>query len=227
MRAAGRRQSGGWIALVVILVVGAVILGGLLVAAYKGRIVNGVKPILPDACPCNTDQDRKDMENRLAEVEAAAQKNLELASDASSSKPFSGSQKESNVSQVSEAMGAAQVNKVAGTEPNCATWTSEDKPVCIRSALQVHENVHSAACQKFAKGGGKGDWKEAGTQGDYSREDARAYEAEIDFLKSKLAACTKVDTNMYPGTETKEEQQQRLAGSKRRLQKAVPPALPS
>jgi hypothetical protein len=204
-----------FIALVVVLVV-VVVAGGT--AAYMGRMVNGIKPILPDACPCNTDEDRKDMENRLAEAQAAVNKlNSDFASNATSGKPFSGGQKESDVSQVSEAMGAKEVNKVGGTKSNCETWTSKDKPACIRWALQTHENVHSAACQKFVNGGGKGDWKEAGTMADYWREDARAYQAEIDFLKSKLAACTKVD--MYPGSEGKEEQQQRYAGSKRRAAK--------
>jgi hypothetical protein len=183
-----------------------------------GRMVDGIKPIPADACPCNTDEDRQNMENRLAEAQAAADKlNSDLASNATSSQPFSGGQKESDVSQVSEAMGAKAVNKVAGTKSNCDTWTSEDKPACIRWSLQTHENVHSAACQKFVNKGGKGDWKEGGTMSAYWREDAKAYQAEVDFLKSKLAACPKV--SMYPGSEDKEEQQQRHAGSKRRAAK--------
>jgi hypothetical protein len=201
-----------------LIAIALVLLAGLGVGAFMGRTVDGIKPIPAEACPCSSDEDRNEMQKRLAEVQAAADKlNSDLASNATSSKPFSGGQKESDVSQVSEAMGATAVNKVAGTKPTCETWTSEDKPACIRWALQTHENVHSAACQKFAKGGGKGDWKEAGTMAAYWKEDAGAYEAEIDFLKRKLAACA--NDTMYPGAEDKEEQQQRNAGSKRRAAK--------
>jgi hypothetical protein len=211
-----------FVILIVVLVV--VVVGGG-TAGYLGRTVDGVKPIPADACPCNSEKDRQEMEQRLAEAEAAADKiNKDLAASGSGSKPFSGTEKEASLPQIQEAMGGKEVTKVAGTESTCATWTSDKKPACIRWALQTHENVHSTACQKFAKGGGKGDWKEAGTMQAYWREDAGAYQAEIGFLKGKLAKCPPQTSN-YIGPETKEEQQQRLGGSKRRVSRSV--GLPS
>ena len=212
-------------AVIVILAVVAiaivVVSGGL---NYYTRERDHRIPIPPDACPCNTTEDRQDMEKRLAEAEAAANDlNTDLIPDAPSGKAFSGDEKESKgVRQIGEAMGGekAGVHKVAGTSPACITWTSKDKPACIRWALQTHENVHAEACDKYIAGGGKGDWKAAGTMAAYYREDARAYQAEIDFLKSKLAKCPPVLGN-YPGAQSKEEQQQRLAGSKRRATQYV------
>ena len=212
-------------AILVILAVAAIVIVSVSTTVnYLGQVVDGVKPIPGDACPCNTETDRQEMEQRLAEAEALAKKvNDDLVSNGSSSKPASKSEKEGSLPQLQEAIGG-EVNKVAGTKPTCATWTSEDKPACTRWALQTHENVHSAACQKFAGSSGKGNWIAAGTMEAYWREDAGAYQAEIDFLKSKLAKCPPQQTT-YIGPETKEEQQQRLAGSKRRVQKAV--GLPS
>ena len=205
--------------LVIVAVVAIVIVAVSGTVNYLGRVVDGVKPIPADACPCNTEKDRQEMEQRLAEAEAAANKlNQDLASNGSGTKPFSGTEKEGSLPQIQEALGGGDVTKVGGTKLTCATWTSEDKPACTRWALQTHENVHSAACQKFAKGGGKGDWKAGGTMEAYWREDAKAYQAETDFLKSKLAKCPQAN---YIGPETKEEQQQRYAGAKRRVAKSV------
>lgn len=223
-----RRVERGWVhvVIIVLIVVVIVVWGTSAVLNYYTRQRDHRVPIPADACPCNTPEDRQDMEKRLAEAEAAARElNTDLASNASSSKPFSGDAKESEgLPKIAEALGSKEVQKVAGTSPACITWTSKDKPACIRAALQTHENVHAAACDKYIDGGGKGDWKAAGTMADYWREDAKAYQAEIDFLNSKLAKCPQAAVN-YPGRESREERAQRLDGSKRRVAKSV--GLPS
>jgi hypothetical protein len=206
------------VVLVVLVVAIVVVSGGL---NYYTRQRDHVVPVPADACPCNSEKDRQDMEQRLAEAEAGAnQRNQEIASNAAGSKPFSGAEKEAGLPQLQEAMGGGEVNKVAGTEETCITWTSKDKPACVRWALQTHENVHAAACDKFIGKGGKGDWKKQGTAADYWREDAKAYQAEVDFLNSKLAKCPRTAVT-YPGRESREEQAQRINGSKRRVAKSV------
>ena len=171
------------VVLVVVAVVIVVVSGGL---NYYTRQRDHVVPVPADACPCETTEDREDMEKRLADAEAAAKElNTNLIPNTSSSKTFTGNEKENEgLPQIGEAIGGkdAPVRKVASTNPACITDVSPGRTACIRAALQTHENVHAAACDKFIGGGGKGDWKAAGKMVDYWREDAKAYQAEVDFL---------------------------------------------
>ena len=90
---------------------------------------------------------------------------------------------------------------------------------CIQGSFQAHENVHQRECLAFADRpiNRFSDWKKAKTMVEFWREDLEAYQAELDFLKDALARATAECTGNYPGAASKEEQQQRLAGSKRRL----------
>ena len=146
-----------------------------------------------------------------------------VAPDSTLPVKFSATEKEGEgLPKIGEAIGGkdAPVRKVASTSPACITDVSPGRTACIRWALQNHENVHAAACDKYISGGGKGDYKAAGTMADYWREDAKAYQAEIKFLNDKLANCPPVVGN-YPGAQSKEEQEQRLAASKRRATQYV------
>jgi hypothetical protein len=115
------------------------------------------------------------------------------------------------------------------TDSNCKP-TITSYSACLSAGLQTHENAHIKECRAYTdmvKATGKkgpADWKEAKTMMNYWAEDVGAYQAEVDYLNRQIArvkadpAC-KPKVSTYPGSESKEEQQQRLAGSMRRVTK--------
>ena len=103
----------------------------------------------------------------------------------------------------------------AGETPpyTCSPDVSAGPTKCMQSSLQAHENVHQQAClanpKRFA------NYKYAKTMVEFWQEDRDGYQAEVDFLTRNIDKCMHVSN--YPGAQTKEEEQQRRAGSKRRV----------
>jgi hypothetical protein len=94
----------------------------------------------------------------------------------------------------------------------CSPDVSAGSTKCMRASLQAHENVHQQACLKNTKR--FTNYKYEKTMVEFWQEDHDGYQAEVNFLDRNIAKCTRVSN--YPGARSKEEQQQMLAGSKRR-----------
>jgi hypothetical protein len=103
----------------------------------------------------------------------------------------------------------------AGETPpyTCSPDVSAGTTECMRASLRAHENVHQQAClantKRFA------NYKYAKTMVEFWQEDHDGYQAEVDFLTRNIDKCMHVSN--YPGAQSKEEEQQRRAGSKRRV----------
>ncbi len=164
------------------------------------------------------------MKRRRALAEAAeAAINNDVLPNVNSGDKFDGGVKDSTLPKIDSAMKKVSLKGRSGkgeTKPSCLSKVEAPTP-CLRAALQVHENVHVKACDAHIAKGGTGDWKDALTMADYWREDAAAYKAEKDYLDKELDLifndmnCMHYST--YQGAETRGDQQQRLAGSKRRV----------
>jgi hypothetical protein len=88
----------------------------------------------------------------------------------------------------------------------------------MKASLLAHENVHQRECLKQKRL--LGDYKTKKTMLEYWQEDREGYQTEVDLLDHQIArVVAKCAHASYPGAESKEEQQERLAGSKRRVSK--------
>jgi len=234
-----RDRSG--VALVFLILVGVfvavVVIGGVSYVVYKdAKHIVAVPPI---ACHC---KDVADIENRIAEAQAAIDAytgmiNAITASDAAAGKPtmFSSAQRAQGEGDVQNAVsGAHHPGATTGsgeTDTACVT-TIKTSSECIRASLQTHENVHSASCQaskQSGRTGTYGDYKASMTMADYWREEVVAYSAELTYLGNNLAQAkaepgckaVAVKAETYPGRGDKEELKQRLAGAWRRVSSYV------
>jgi hypothetical protein len=209
----------------IILVVGGLAIV-FIVLSLSFRRKNHVVPVFPGACGCD---DYYDMKRRLAEAAAAEAKiNTDFLPNQPESEMYSAALYESKKPDLQKAVDDADNSGArtgtGNTNSNCQTSIQAPTP-CLKTILQVHENVHAASCDAYVNGGGKGDWMEAMTMADYWREDAKAYAAERAYIDQELnrvfndLSC--MHYSKYPGTESKEDQQQRLAGSKRRVSRYV------
>jgi hypothetical protein len=214
--------------LVVVLLVG----GGSYVAFHGAK---KVVPVPEDVCKCS---DIADMENRVNEAAAGAGAFAQLVGAQAAADAASGTTtmytdalylkgKSAAQSAVSAAHTAGAGTGKAETGSDCVTQI--DAPTdCLRASLQTHENLHSTTCDAL-KASGKvaklGDYKFTMTIVDYWREEVAAYSAELNYLGRQLArvkadptcAKPKVTVETYPGAKTKEQQQERLAGARRRV----------
>lgn len=103
---------------------------------------------------------------------------------------------------------------------DCKPDVSKGRTACMRAALQAHENVHQREC--LASGSRFRNYKTAKTMVEFWQEDLEGYQAEMDYLKRNLGtAMGKCPVTNYPSAKSKDEQQQRLAGSKRRVTQYV------
>jgi hypothetical protein len=116
---------------------------------------------------------------------------------------------------------------------NCKTDVSKGKTECIKASLQAHENVHQRECLKINKR--FGNYKDSKKMVEFWQEDREGYQKEVEYLARQIPRVTrkvadgKCQVANYPGAQSKEEQGQRYAGSKRRATQYVAglPALPS
>jgi hypothetical protein len=192
-------------------------------------------PVPEDVCGC---RDLYEMESRVQEATAAIAainglSQAQLATPNGAATMYTPAQYNQGVDatqpDVSAARRAGARSGSAKTDSNCKPkFDSYSK--CLEAGLKAHENVHIRECRAYtdkvkATGqSGPADWKEAKTMVDYWAEDVSAYQAEIDYLNRQIARVKadpecKPKVSTYPGAESKEEQQQRLAGSKRRVTK--------
>lgn len=123
---------------------------------------------------------------------------------------------------------AGEGDELTGTadtpSSTCRPDVSKGTTPCMEESLRAHENVHQRECLKY-----KTKWfehyQEKKTMLDYWKEDREGYEEEVKFLKDQfpkvMDKCKKPEIGNYIDTETKEEQEQRHAGSKRRVAKSV------
>jgi len=195
-----------------------------------------VVPVSESVCEC---KDVFDMGNRLSQARAAEAATGNLSRTQRTTDPsamYSESLYNTGKASNQSAVNAANRGGFAGTgqtKTDCTTHI--DAPTaCLKAALQTHENVHSTACLQFkadVKAGtkpGQTDYKGAQTMADYWSEDQSAYKAEADYLDRNIKRlmadpkCTNrvtVKTSAGSRKQDQDDQQQRLAGSKRRVAK--------
>ncbi len=186
--------------------------------------------VTPDAGACDC-PDVLMMVNRLAQVNAAIQSidGLSKAQAAKDAKAGSPEMYTDDLYAPGKAANQKAVEKVAKGDPtgagdtphrNCSPDVSAGRTKCMRAALQAHENVHQRECLAFDSR--FGNYKEAKTMVDFWKEDREGYQAEANYLDPKIKQLSndpkcKVKVTTYPGAESKEEQKERLAGSRRRV----------
>ena len=194
-------------------------------SAYHTRARDHTVPVTWASCEC---KDYDDIMNRLAQASALeAEINNNMIPNGNSGDMYTEARYTANKPKLQAVANSAQSGRSTGTaetRPWCGAVMNGAPTTCMEAALQAHENVHAAACDAFVAGKGKGDWKEAKKMVEYWREDAQGYKTEREFLeKAKNALDNDLNchhhVSSYPGAESKEEQQQRLAGSKRRVTK--------
>ena len=189
----------------------------------------------PNAAACTCD-DFLDMINRRDLANVAIRSidelsNAQSAKDAQARKPemysdeLYGPGKEDNLDAIKKAKTGAPPGGGETHHLNCRPTFPEGVSACMKESIRAHENVHQREClngytTRFA------NYKEAKTMVEYWKEDREGYEEEVKFLETQIAKCR---VGNYPGAESKAEQQQRLAGSKRRATQYVAglPSLPS
>jgi hypothetical protein len=218
------------------VLVAVVVIGGVSYVVYKDA--KQIVPVPPIACHC---KDVADIENRIAEAQAAIDAYTQMinaisASDAAG-KPtmFSSAGRSQGEANVQNAVNVAHhpgtTTGSGETDTACVT-TIKTSSECIRASLQTHENVHSASCQAAKQSwrtGTYGDYKASMTMADYWREEVAAYSAELTYLGNNLAqakaepgcAPVAVKQETYPGRSDRYELKQRLAGAWRRVSSYV------
>ena len=103
---------------------------------------------------------------------------------------------------------------------NCKPDVSRGQGDCMKASLQAHENVHQRECLKYDAV--FTNYKNAKTMVDFWKEDREGYQAEVDYLERQIKRVVPECMHAsYPGSGSKQDQQQRLAGSKRRVSKYV------
>lgn len=227
--------------LTLLAVLAAILAIAGVLAMLFGDDVKDVK-VPPGACQCT---DQADIKSRIAEATAARDAFAKSAADRSAKedgnpKPekYSDEAKQAETDAAHPAVKAATTAATAHakTFSDCTTEVDEKATPCLRAALQTHENVHSLTCQAMKEAGRVGfmrDYKFQMTMVTFLRNEVAGYEAEIQYLKDEMARL-KADPNCkwvvnYQGPQSREDQQQRLAGSRRRASQyaAGLPALPS
>jgi hypothetical protein len=218
-------------ALVFVLVAAGVIVvvTVIIVAGVKWATRRDTTVVTPDESTCQC-PDVFSMANRLAQAKAAiASINgliaTQAASDLAAGKPAMYSEdlynkgKAVNQTAVDNANKGGWTGKAETPPRNCSPDLSDVPTECLKQALRTHENVHQVECLRHSGGG---DWKEAKTMVDYWQEDRAAYQAEADYLDRNINRLMndpkcKPKVSTYTGRESKEEQQERLAGARRRV----------
>jgi Na+-transporting methylmalonyl-CoA/oxaloacetate decarboxylase gamma subunit len=222
-----------FLVLVVVLVV-IVIVGGVSFFAFRGA--KKVVQVPEDVCQC---PDLADIENRVKEAGAGAGAFAKMANTQAAADAAAGTTTTYTDALYLQGKNEAQAAVNAAHAPGARTGTGETgsdctteitaPTECLRAALQSHENVHSATCDALKAAGkvGKlGDYKFTMSIADYWRNEVAAYSEELNYLGRQLArlksdpackpkAAVKVET--YPGSTSKEAQQERLAGAFRRV----------
>lgn len=231
-----RNRSG--VAVVFLVLVGVlvvvVVIGGVSFFAFRGA--KKVVPVPEDACQC---PDLADIENRLNEAGAGAGAFAKMANASAAADAAAGTTTMYTDALYLQGRAVAQAAVSAAHTPGARTASGETgtdctttitaPTECLRAAVQSHENVHSATCDALKAAGkvGKlGDYKFTMSIADYWRNEVAAYSEELNYLGRQLAriksdpACkpkTKVTVETYPGSSSKEAQQERLAGALRRV----------
>jgi hypothetical protein len=231
-----RNRSG--VAVVFLVLVGVLvvilIIGGASFLSFRGA--KKVVPVPEDVCQC---ADLADIENRLKEAGAGAGAFAKMANASAAADAAAGTTTMYTDALYLQGRGVAQAAVSAAHTPGARTGSGETgsdctteitaPTECLRAALQAHENVHSATCDALkaaGKVGRLGDYKFSMTLADYWRNEVAGYSEELNYLGRQLAriksdpACkpkTKVTVETYPGSSSKEAQQERLAGALRRV----------
>ena len=186
----------------------------------------------PDLAPCNCDHaSLQGIMDRERQVEALIEKiNDEMSAldpNVMYTEDLYAKSRKDNVKSVNKLNEDFELSPTGGggvTNPlDCKPHLPQGTTKCIQGAFQAHENVHQRECLAFADRPTNrfSDWKKAKTMVEFWQEDLEGYQAELGFLKEALTRATAPCTTNYPGAESKEEQQQRLAGSKRRVTQYV------
>lgn len=214
------------------------IVGGVVIIVLVGlQYAFGTPPepfkVPEDVCTC---RDLYEMESRVQEATAAINainglSQAQTATPNGASTMYTPAQyvqgRDATQPDVSAARRPGARSGSGTTDSNCKPEVKSYSP-CLEAALKTHENVHVRECRAYTDmvkaTGTKGpaDWKEAKTMVDYWAEDVSAYQAEIDYLNRQIARVKndpecKPKVATYPGAESKEEQQERLARSRQRV----------
>jgi hypothetical protein len=217
-----RRHSRGIALLGIVVIVVAVGVIVLIWANIKHKTV-----VTPSETACDCD-DLQLILNRERLAEAAI-KSIDSLSKAQSTKNANERYSDdlykvgklANQAAVSNASEGDEKTGSAETPPsNCKPDVSKGNGNCMKASLQAHENVHQRECLKYDKR--IGDYKTEKTMVEYWQEDREGYQAELTYLVSQRERVVKkCMVSTYSGPPSKDEQQQRLAGSKRRVSKYV------
>lgn len=179
----------------------------------------------PDACDC---KDQQLMLNRLRLANAAIQSIDKLINDQTTkdaqemySDDAYSVGKKANQAAVYKASEGDEYTGAADTPPvNCKPNVSKGNGNCMKASLQAHENVHQRECLKYDSV--FRNYKNQKTMVAFWQEDREGYQKEVEYLDRQIAKVVKKCMQAtYIGPETKEDQQQRRAGSQRRVSKYV------
>lgn len=184
-------------------------------------------PVADDVCHC---PDVPAMEKRLKEDTAAVAEYHKMIDEETEPRMWTEQAYLQGKARVSNAVtnpgGTTGYGETHGDD--CTTELTSPPSDCLKAILQTHENLHSLACQavKHSPKDPGGDYRKSMTIVTYWREEAAGYEAEMAYIRRQMAVA-KLESPCFVGVETssptksKEQQQQRLAGSRRRVSSYV------
>jgi hypothetical protein len=207
-----------------LLAAGLGIAGGVTAIVGTTRDKTEVKP---NAAACTCDDlvnmiSRRDLAN-VATKSIDDLSKAQSAKDSQAGKPekysdeLYGPGKQANEDAIAQAKTGAPPGGGETHHLNCSPKFPDGVSACMKESLRAHENVHQRECvngytTRFA------NYKEAKTMVEYWAEDREGYQEEVNFLEPLIAKCL---YGNYAGPQSKEEQQQRLAASKRRATQYV------
>ena len=207
---------------VILIVVAVIVIGGIAVGFLTTKDRTVVKPD-ETACDC---PDIQLMLNRRRLAEAAIKSidsltKTQSAQEMYSDKLYEQGRRANDAAVYNARQGDEQTGSATTHHTNCKPDVSQGRSACMQASLQAHENVHQRECLKYNSR--LRNYKYAKTMVDFWTEDRDGYQAEVDYLDRQIARVVKkcMQVTSYPGAESKEEQQQRLAGSKRRVTQYV------
>jgi hypothetical protein len=208
----------------------AIVIGGIFLGRTLTNRDETEKPPNLAACNCDHESQQKILD-RQRQVEALINKineemNAQDANEMYTDELYSKFRKD-NLKLLNDLNQDFELSPTGGggtTDPyTCTTRVPQGTSACVQGSFQAHENVHHRECLAYWKRTTNrfSDYKKAKTMVQYWQEDLEAYQEELKFLKAAFSLAVADCTGNYPGAESKEEQQQRLAGSKRRLTQYV------
>lgn len=193
------------------------------------------------ACGCS-EQDKRDLESRIAQVKAAIKEYQALISEWEKKEKGTGEPLLLNPTHRGSVQGSVGFRMSgtgdpearrfgAVTDANCHITIDPNATACLRKALEAHETVHKKACEaNSGKAGlfdvaGHIDWRFNQRVVDYMKEEQAGYQKELETLteernkqEKNCKKLLKLDVSMQRQLQQSFAQRERLQNANTRLE---------